>query len=73
MGLEGYELAGRVAKVLVLFTLICGGLLTLFLIKEDWRMFGESRGRPVSCRPRFVVRTSGTWFSPGWESWLQRG
>jgi hypothetical protein len=32
-----------VANVLVLFTLICGGALSLFLIKEEWRMFGEAK------------------------------
>jgi hypothetical protein len=40
---EGYETAVWVANVLVICTLICGGALSLFLIKEEWRMFGEAK------------------------------
>jgi len=32
-----------IANILVFFTLICGGAFALFLIKEEWRMFGEAR------------------------------
>jgi hypothetical protein len=32
-----------IATILVGFTSICGSALTLFLLKEEWRMFGEAR------------------------------
>jgi hypothetical protein len=42
-GSEGYESAVWIANVLVIFTLVCGGALSLFLIKQEWRMFGEAK------------------------------
>jgi hypothetical protein len=55
MGSEGYESAVWVANVLVIFTLVCGGALSLFLIKEEWRMFGEAK-RQVRQLPLEVRR-----------------
>ena len=40
-----------IADVLVIVTSVCGSALALFLIKEEWRMWGETRQQTRELSP----------------------
>jgi hypothetical protein len=42
---DGYTPSVWVANVLVFFTSICGIALALFLLRWEWKMFGQARQR----------------------------